>query len=319
MMLPKTTRPVDDPRNGPVTLRRELLAAGHNDKAIRRLVASGDLVKIRHGAYASGHAWAQLDETGRFGLRGRAVLRQANTSVILSHSSGLPEYGAPTYGIDLSLVHTTRTDGLAGRKSGGVDQHSGIVRPQDFVVVNGVPVMNPARIVLEAITLGNTEASLCVANYMLHEGLTTIEELNAQYVDMETWPDTLSGEIVLRLADPRIESVGETRTFYCCFQQRLPMPEPQYKVRNSRGEVVARVDFAWPKYGVFLEFDGRIKYEKLLRAGERASDVVIREKEREELVCRITGWRCIRITWVDLAFPERLAAKIREALFATAA
>ncbi len=36
--------------------------------------------------------------------------------------------------------------------------------------INGVPVMNPARITLETTTLGNTEASLCVANYMLHVG-----------------------------------------------------------------------------------------------------------------------------------------------------
>ena len=53
--------------------------------------------------------------------------------------------------------------------------------------------------------------------------------------------------------------------------------------------------------------------------GERASDVVIREKRREELVCRLTGWRCIRITWADLDDPARLAALIREALFPSAA
>ena len=74
------------------------------------------------------------------------------------------------------------------------------------------------------------------------------------------------------------------------------------------------VDFAWPELGLFLEFDGKIKYQKLLKEGESPSDVVIREKRREELVCRLTGWRCIRIVWADLYRPERTAANIR-ALF----
>ena len=34
--------------------------------------------------------------------------------------------------------------------------------------------------------------------------------------------------------------------------------------------MIHRVDLAWPEYGVFLEFDGRVKYEKYLREGERA-------------------------------------------------
>jgi len=318
MMIPKTTRPADDPRNGPVTLRRELLAAGLNDRAISRLLANGSLVRIRRGAFVDAAVWKQLDEEGRFGLRGRAVLKQAKTSTALSHASGLPEYGAPLWGFDLSKVHVTRTDGLSGRHEAGVHQHSGTVRPGDLAVVNDVLVMNPSRIALETTTLGNTEAALCVINDLLHRGLTTPELLNSQYVGMDTWPDTLAAEIVLRLADGRIESIGESRTFWCCYQHGLPMPEPQYKVRDPYGRVAARVDFAWPQFGVFLEFDGMIKYEKLLRPGQRASDVVVKERDREALICRLTGWRCIRVTWADLASPARLAARIREALFSPA-
>ncbi len=314
MAIPATPRSSTDPRNGPIIIRKELLALGYSDRAIARLVRAGELARVRHGAYAAGSTWTELDEVGRLGLRGRAVLKQAKTPVILSHVSGLPEYDAPVYGFDLSLVHTTRTDGLSGRKAADVVQHAGLLRAGDLVVVNGVPVMNPARITLEATTVGGAEAGLCVANHMLHHELTTIRDLTAQYVGMESWPNTLAIEIVLRLADSRIESVGESRTFWCCFQQSLPMPEPQYKIRDGSGRVVARVDFAWPKYGVFLEFDGRIKYEKLLRDGERASDVVIREKLREELVCRLTGWHCIRITWADLENPAQLVGLIKDAL-----
>jgi hypothetical protein len=78
--------------------------------------------------------------------------------------------------------------------------------------------------------------------------------------------------------------------------------------------VVARLDFAWPDLGVWVEFDGRVKYERLRKEGERASDVVLRERDRERMISRLTGWRCVRIAWSDLADPARLAHSVRSEL-----
>ena len=33
------------------------------------------------------------------------------------------------------------------------------------------------------------------------------------------------------------------------------------------GHFIARVDFAWPELGIFVEFDGKVKYESLLKPG----------------------------------------------------
>ena len=66
--------------------------------------------------------------------------------------------------------------------------------------------------------------------------------------------------------------------------------------------------------GVFLEFDGKSKYKKHRRNGESLEDYLMREKLREEKICLLTGWVCIRITWGDLAQPELLAARIRKVL-----
>jgi hypothetical protein len=41
--------------------------------------------------------------------------------------------------------------------------------------------------------------------------------------------------------------------------------------------------------------------------------VVVREKAREDLVRRLTGWICVRITWADLNDPARIAAMVRQA------
>jgi hypothetical protein len=85
-------------------------------------------------------------------------------------------------------------------------------------------------------------------------------------------------------------------------------------IRDEEGREFARVDFAWVDFGVFLEVDGKIKYVELRREGESLEDYLLREKRREERICLLTGWVCIRITWADLAAPELLARRIRAVL-----
>ena len=67
------------------------------------------------------------------------------------------------------------------------------------------------------------------------------------------------------------------------------------------------------------EFDGKAKYQKLLSDGEDPGDVVFREKKREDLIRRVTGWTCIRLTWADLYAPQATAARIHRALSQAAA
>ena len=85
-------------------------------------------------------------------------------------------------------------------------------------------------------------------------------------------------------------------------------------IRDEQGREFARVDFAWEKLGCFLEFDGKVKYLALRRDGETLEEFLLREKRREEKICLLTGWVCIRITWADLENPERLARRIRALL-----
>ncbi|GAA4375241.1 type IV toxin-antitoxin system AbiEi family antitoxin domain-containing protein [Nocardioides caricicola] len=311
--------PLNDPRRGRIMLRKHLLEEGYNDRAIARRVQGGDWVRIRHGAYVDSATWRSLDSADRHALVARAAAAQARTQVVVSHTSALAFADAPTWGIDLDVIHLTRSDGNAGRSEAGVQQHCGALIDGDVMTVDGLDVMAPTRMALEVTMVADVEASICVVSLLMHSGATTIQELRERYQLMRHWPDTLRTDLVLRLSDKRFESVGECRTYYLCFRQGLPMPEPQYEVKDEHGKVIARVDFAWPELGVFLEFDGKVKYEKLLREGERASDVVLLERDREREICRVTGWRCIRIVWSDLARPAQTAAMIRRALLPTAA
>ena len=298
---------------GGVILRRDVLAMGYDDRYIAARLRAKEWVRIRHGAYVATALWDELGVEDQHRVRARAVLRTAKSPVALSHVSSGLEWGGEAWDLDLGDVHVTRLDGKCGRREAGVDQHRGAVDLSSIREHDGVPLLDAARTVVDVSRMTDVEHALVVANSLLHIGATSLEECRAAASAMDGWPDTLTTRLVLGLADGRIESVGESRTSYLLWSQGLPRFEPQYQVRDHTGRVVARVDFAWPELGAFLEFDGRIKYDELPE-GKTLAQVLREEREREKLICRLTGWVCIRIGWRDLEYPERVAHEIRAIL-----
>jgi hypothetical protein len=297
-----------------VFLRRDLLAQGFDDRAIRVHVRAGAWVRIRRGAYVERSVWDAADAAGRHRLQARAVLRTAHPSAALTHVSAALEHEAPTWGVDLSEVHVTRTDGKAGRREAGVVHHCGDLDESEVETVHGVRVTGTARSTIELSTIADVESTLVTANWFLGRTATTVEELAAHLKRFHFWPGSLRKHVLVQLFDGRNAWPGEARTSYLLWRENIPRPEPQYEIRDPSGNLIGIVDFAWPGLGVFLEFDGRIKYERLRREGETLEDVIRREKRREEQICAMTGWVCIRITWEDLARPATVALRIRAIL-----
>jgi hypothetical protein len=284
-----------------------------NDRAIRAMVSSGQWQRVRHGAYADRPAWERLDPVDQHRVLARAVLQAAGAPAALSHVTAAVEHGAEIWDIDLSQVHVTRPDGKAGRREAGVVQHRGRLVDDDIMVVEGAPTVSAARALVEVTTMADVEHGLVVANSLVHRRPELLNEARKLAEDMDHWQNTLATRIVLALADPRIESVAESRAQHLFWAQHLPKPEPQYKVVDAQGRIVGRVDFALPALGVFFEIDGRLKYFQG-RDGKSMDQVLFEERQREKLICRLTGWICIRITWADLAHPGRLAREIRAVL-----
>jgi len=306
-------RDPSDPRLTPISLRKELLGEGLHDRIIAGLIANGALVRVRHGAYVNGAAWRACDDAGRHAIRTRAVLKQARAELVASHLSAANEWDVPLWDLDLATVHTIRLDHKPGRRrEAGIVQHIGEVREGDIIEMNDVQLTAATRTTVDCMTIFDVEHGVTTLNDMLHRKLTTLTEIDACIEFMEQWPGTLAHRVVRRLATEKPESVGENRSWFLFWRQGLPLPEPQYEIRDEHGNVIARVDFAWPELRVFVEFDGRIKYEPA-SDGESPTAIVLREKRREERICEMTGWRCIRITWADLYHPERTAARIRAA------
>lgn len=291
-----------------IILRRDVIAAGGTDTDLRRACRTRVLVRIRHGAYCLKELWEARTREARHLLLSGLAYEFARTDVVLSHVSAAIIHDAPLWDLSLEEVHMTRTDGRAGRREVGVVQHRGQLRKGDVMVVDGRKVTSPTRTALDLTTLTDLEHALPAMDHFLRTGRTSKAELREGAKAMARWANTLGTDLVINFADGRRESLAESRTAVMLLGTGMPAPEPNYKIRDHQGNVLWRVDFAWPELGVFLEFDGKVKYQKFLKEGEDVTDVVLREKRREERICRRTGWRCIRLTWADL---ERPAATIR--------
>lgn len=298
------------PRDSPVMLRSELLASGHSDRDLSRLVRAGFLQRVRRGAYVDAHVWTAAGADERHVLTAHAVVKQGQTRLVVSHTSALPFFGAPTWGVPLDAVHVSRPDARSGRKERGVRQHRGVLLDTDLTRRRGIEVTSGTKTALDVTRCAGMEASLVAVNHLLRCGFTTLVALRERYEPMAHDPFTLKTDLVLRLADSRPESVGEVRTMFMLYRGGVPAPIPQHEVHDDRGELIARLDFAWPEHKIWLEFDGREKYLKFLREGETVVEAVLREKERESRIAELTGWRCIRITWADLERPGATVARI---------
>lgn len=300
-----------------VFLRVEAFKLGIDDKTLGHMRRAGSIVRVRHGAYTYADLWDQLDMRGRHLLSFRAAARCSKRPVAGSHVSAVLEHVPSYWGLDLSVPHLTRLDGKGSGRTSGYRQHRGRVVHGDTVPAGAFLVTSPARAAIEVTTVASVEAALVSVNAILHAGLCNAAEIRNRYEQsMSYWPNTLATNVVLHLMDHRIESVGESRTLHLLWKGSLPRPELQYEVYDTTGVLLGRVDFAWPELGVYLEFDGKLKYQKLLRDGQDPGDVVFQEKKREDRIRRATGWRCIRITWADLEHPERTIAIIRAELAA---
>lgn len=91
----------------------------------------------------------------------------------------------------------------------------------------------------------------------------------------------------------------------------LPPSTLQLEVR-AEGEN-GRADFAWEDAGLLGEFDGRVKYGRLLRPGQDPGEVVWKEKRREDAF-RDVGWGMVRWIWEDIQRPDRLGARVRRGM-----
>lgn len=274
--------------------------AGISAAATAQAVRSGHLIRLRRDVLVDAVRWAAAPVWERHRLRARAIMhgREDDTGLALSHHSALSVLGVPLYGVD-DRVHAVRIDGRRGHSGSLLRVHA----PLDARWVteqHGVRVVKPARAALQVAAAFGVQAGLVSADGCLRMNLCTREDLAAALSAGGYGHGLERARRVTEHARDNSESAGESRCRWIFHLMGLPEPELQAGITDS-GQFVGRVDFLFREQRTIVEFDGLGKYD--------AREDLVKEKKREDWL-RSLGYTVVRLTWADLAHPERVRAKV---------
>lgn len=206
----------------------------------------------------------------------------------------------------------TRPPSAAGSGSARVHLHVARLSAEQIVEVAGLPVTDVTRTVVDLARSLPFEAAVVTADAALARRATSPAELSECLAAMGPVPGSRRAARVLAFADGLSESVGESRSRVALHRLGLPIPDLQVRVRRPDGTVIGRCDFGWRNRRTLGEFDGRVKYGRLLRPGQTAGDAVYEEKLREDAL-RDGGWQVARWTWSELDSPRVIGERLRRA------
>ena len=293
-----------------VLFRAALLDSGYTANDLERLVRSGQLTRPRRGAYA----WldAELSPEERHRQLLLATLPQLRIPGTVSHVSAAVLHGLPVWAEQLAQVHLTRPRTGGGKARALIQIHSSDLPAGRVVRVDGIATTSLSRTVADLGRTLSLEQAVAAGDDALRRGMPPTD-LSAVLEGCRRWPGVARALLVSRLLDGRSESAGESVSRVRMHQARLPAPVPQFSVHDEAGRFVGRSDFGWEQQRVLGEFDGRVKYGRLLRPGQRIEEVVYREKLREDAL-RDRGWRMVRWTWADLYPGDVLIDRLLRAL-----
>jgi hypothetical protein len=219
----------------------------------------------------------------------------------------------PLWGARLGEVHVTRRPPAWNDCRGRLRVHVARLREDEVTSVDGIPVTSPVRTLLDLARALPFEAAVVVLDAALHQHRLAHEQLLERLFDIAGTRGSRAAARAVRFADARSESVGESRSRVLLHRLELAPSALQFEVHAPGGALLGRTDFAWEEQRVLGEFDGRIKYGRLLRPGQEPGDVVFEEKRREDAL-RAEDWSVVRWTWADIEAPGRLSRWLQRAL-----
>lgn len=273
----------------------QAVAAGMTGTELGHARATGWVIRIRRGAYTLPARWRGADAEERHRLLVRAVGLQLSAPAVVSHVSAAVLHGLPLVDASLEEVHVTRPGPVsASRHQAGVWHHVGDLDP--IVTIGSLDVTDLAQTVFDHSRSSHDRGGLVVADAALARGLTpaALRDFVERHRDH---PGSVRAARVAAMADGRSESPGETIARLAFHAIGMGPDELQWDVVTDQG--TKRTDFAWTRWGVVVEFDGRVKYGRLLKPGQDVSDVVLAERARELAIER-TGWIVERFTWAEI-------------------
>jgi hypothetical protein len=292
-----------------VTRAGGLLLSGYSRRQLTRLAQRGEIVRVRHGAYADSVPAGELERHTQLIA---ATWPAVDPATVLSHGSAAVLHGLPVWTDALARVTVIRRTTGHGSRRTSLHVRLAALRPDEVVSVDGYQVTSLERTGCDLACILRYERAVAVLDAVLHRGGDP--EVLAQTVgEAKGRRGAGRARAALIFADGRSESVAESVSRVRMSQVGIPSPQLQVNIFDENGTWVARSDFGWLESGVLGEFDGRIKY---LGTADEVAAAVMKEKAREARL-RELGWVVVRWDWADLGDPQAFRRRI-EAAFAQA-
>ncbi|MEO5982001.1 MAG: type IV toxin-antitoxin system AbiEi family antitoxin domain-containing protein [Pedococcus sp.] len=284
---------------------------------LRTRVASGQLRRLIRGWYAvcppgvARPPWVGDDvfetERRQHRLLTVALLRSFEGRVVASHQSALVLHGVPLWRADLTTAHLSRTQGDHTRH-----RRQAVLHPRAPLspvrTTDGLSTVDVAAACVQVglyppheMTARHPFESLVATDGALHAGLVSPEGLEAAITLCAHHPGIQQVRALLKFADGRHESVGETRLAHVMRLLGLRFTPQVWVTAGGRRW---RCDFELEDDPVVVEFDGLVKYSGGARAITPGSvlagrEALVAEKWREDRL-RDEGRQVVRFIWSEL-------------------
>jgi very-short-patch-repair endonuclease len=281
-------------------------ACGYNGQHLSQLVRRGRVLRVGPGAYVDRDRYEAASPERRHEMATRAVVRTFDGRVRASHYSALTLMSLPVFGAPLDHIHVARTADSLSRRRPGLSIHRAYARGSGCAI-GGTLSVTPALAILGAAMACGIETGVVAADAALASGRTTMDDLQTWLGRLSRHRDVTRARQVVRLADARSESVGESRA-RLLLNALAYHPIPQVEIRDPQGRLAGRVDFLLEGERIIVEFDGLMKY-----ADAHGRDALAAEKSREDRL-RALGYEFVRLTWADLTRPSTVERMLRTAV-----
>lgn len=283
-------------RNDGVLLTADAKKAGFSASRLSRLVASGRLKRLVHGAYVDADAFANLDEWQRFAMQARAF-------------GLLSAAGSFLTGWACTVIRGYATLGRPPRQAT-------VVRPKDArrwsfngtsgrVLVADLPEEHRRRLGRLSVVSDEWAIADLARTARLPDSLVVADEAARRGCDlarvlpqMRRWEGIGRAKWVVGRAVPTVESPLETLGRFTFIEYGLPMPVTNAWVGRDKPQW--RLDGLLPWHWWGYEGDGALKYDNRADASR-----IVRGQHQREFQLRRLGLDLLRYGWSD-AYPRRL-------------
>jgi hypothetical protein len=236
--------------------------------------------------------------------RCRAYAHHRRVDFAFSHTTAATLFGAPLpFGADDSIHVSVRAPGRAPEIVGFVGHK---LTAWDTDERMGLPVTTAEQTWIDLASLLTVEDLVIVGDFLVadRDPLATRESFARAMAASPGRRGIARARLASDLIRVGSESPGETRLRLLLGRAGLPEPRLNLDILDA-GRFVARVDLAYPRERVALEYEGDVH-----RVDRDVWRKDIGRRERVEDL----GWRVLRVTAGDLTAPAALLDRVRRSL-----